>query len=151
MPKANASHPILEKPEATGAEVLDGVVIAVERVNTAKKKAARDRHVYLERLQLASANAAITIRNAVVMITKGSACALTLAAPSTAQNGTEIIIISASAYAHTVTTPSAIMHWGDSGGADDVGTFAAYKGARLHLKAFAGEWYVLNSTGVTLA
>lgn len=151
MPKANPSNKILETTEITGAEALAGAVIRVERINTAKDPAARDRHFYLPRSQTASADGAITIQNGVVLITKASAAALTLAAPSTDQNGTRIDIVSTTAYAHTVTAPSAIIHWGDSGGADDVATFAAYAGAAISLIANAGLWHVVSRNNVTLA
>lgn len=151
MPRSSL-HPALQTTEASGAEKLAGLVIAGCTRSTAPRNT-RDakRHVFFPREQVASANGAITIRDAVVLITKGSLCALTLAAPSTAENGTRITIISTTAYAHTVTAPSAIIHWGDSGGADDVATFAAYAGASMTVIAYGGAWYVENLNGVTLA
>lgn len=100
---------------------------------------------------LATTNGAITIQNSTVVITKAGVLAATLAVPTTAQNGIEITFLSATANAHTVTTPSAIMHWGDSGGADDVATFAAYAGAGFKVRAYEGTWLVSGLQGVTLA
>ena len=97
----------------------------------------------------ASADGAITIQSGTVVITKGTACALTLGTPTTAQNGTIIRIISATAAAHTVTAATIGFNAADAAG--DVGTFAAAIGNNLIVVAYGGEWLVLGNTGVTLA
>ncbi len=53
--------------------------------------------------QTVSADGAIPIKTGVAAITKDSAAALTIAAPTTAQDGTVISIVSSTAYAHVVT------------------------------------------------
>ena len=97
----------------------------------------------------ASADGAITIQSGTVVITKGTACALTLGTPTTAQNGTIIRIISATAAAHTVTATTIGFNAADAAG--DVGTFGAAIGNNLIVVAYGGEWLVLGNTGVTLA
>ena len=97
----------------------------------------------------ASADGAITIQSGTVVITKGTACALTLGTPTTAQNGTIIRIISATAAAHTVTAATIGFNAADAAG--DVGTFAAAIGNNLIVVAYGGEWLVLGNTGVTIA
>ena len=97
----------------------------------------------------ASADGAITIQSGTVVITKGTACALTLGTPTTAQNGTIIRIISATAAAHTVTATTIGFNAADAAG--DVGTFAAAIGNNLTVVAYGGEWLVLGNTGVTIA
>ncbi len=98
---------------------------------------------------VASADGAITIQTGTVVITKGTACALTLGTPTTAQNGTIIRIISATAAAHTVTATTIGFNAADAAG--DVGTFAAAIGNNLTVVAYGGEWLVLGNTGVTIA
>lgn len=97
----------------------------------------------------ASADGAITIQTGTVVITKGTAAALTLGIPTTAQNGTVIRIISATAAAHTVTADTIGFNAGDA--AKDVGTFGAAIGNGMTVIAYGGEWLVLTNTGVTLA
>jgi hypothetical protein len=98
---------------------------------------------------VASADGAITIQSGIVVITKGTACALTLGTPTTAQNGTVIHIVSSTAAAHTVTATTIGFNAADAAG--DVGTFAAAIGNNLKVVAYGGEWLVLANTGVTIA
>lgn len=102
--------------------------------------------------EVASGDGAITIPDRgrkVVMITKGSAAALTLGTPSTAQNGVEIDIISTTAFAHTIT--AATIGFNDGGTASDVCTFSAAKGNRLCVIAYANDWWVQDNINGTLA
>lgn len=103
-------------------------------------------------LEVASTDGAISIPDRgkkFVFVTKGSAAALTLAAPSTAQNGVEIDIISTTAFAHTIT--AATIGFNDGGTASDVCTFSAAKGNRLCVVAYAGDWWVMDNINGTLA
>lgn len=97
----------------------------------------------------ASADGAITIQNSTVIITKGSACALTLAAPSTAQDGTRITVIASTAHAHTVTVATAGFN--DLGASGDVATFGGAKGDGMEVVAYNGDWYTVARTNITLA
>ena len=102
---------------------------------------------------VASGDGAITIPTRGrkhVFVTKASAAALTLAAPTaTTHDGVEIVIVSMTAAAHTVTVSTAGMN--DLGTSADVGTFGASKGNGLTLVAYQGDWYVTSNIGVTLA
>jgi hypothetical protein len=98
---------------------------------------------------LAAADGAIVVQSSTVFITKGSAAALTLAAPTTGQDGVALRIVSTTAFAHTVTqtTPG----FNNAGAAGDVATFAAAAGNAFLIVAYAGKWYTVNLQGVTLA
>ncbi len=96
-----------------------------------------------------SADGAIPIQTGTVVITKGTAAALTIASPTAAQDGTIIRIISATAAAHTVTYGT--VGFNDSGTSGDVGTFGAAKGNGFGIVAYNTKWYVMYNTNVTLA
>ena len=99
-----------------------------------------------------SAAGAIAIENHVALLTKSDgAAAMTLAVPSTAQNGTIIHILSTTAQAHTVTATTVGFNAGDA--ASDVGTFGGAIGDGFSVIAYGGEWYVINgiNNNVTLA
>lgn len=101
---------------------------------------------------VASANGAITIPDRgskTIFITKGTAAALTLAAPSTAQNGVTLTFVSTTAAAHTLTATTIGFNAGDT--SSDVGTFGGAIGDGIVCVAYGGEWYVLNNINVTLA
>ena len=102
---------------------------------------------------VASANGAISIPDRGrkhVFITKGTAAALTLAAPTaTTHDGVEIVIVSTTAAAHTVTVATAGMN--GLGASGDVGTFGAAVGNGMTLVAYQGNWYLTCNIGVTLA
>lgn len=96
-----------------------------------------------------SADGAISIASQLAVITKGTAAALTLAAPTaTTHDGIIIEIVSTTAAAHTVTATTIGFNATDAAG--DVGTFGAAIGNGLRVVAYQGEWYVLNNIGVTL-
>jgi len=96
-----------------------------------------------------SASGALTISHGCHVVTKTSAAAMTLAAPTTAQNGTIVTVMSSTAYAHTITCPSAIIVNGTS--AYTVGTCAAVIGCTIRLIAYGGKWYQSGISGVTLS
>jgi hypothetical protein len=99
-------------------------------------------------VQVASANGAITIEAGVVAITKATACALTLAAPSVAQNGTVMTIVATTAAAHTVTqtTPG----FNNAGTSGDVATFGGAIGDSMVIVAYGGRWHTVSLRNVTL-
>lgn len=104
-------------------------------------------------IEAAAANGAVTIPDRgrkIVFITKGTAAALTLAAPTaTTHDGVEIVFVSTTAAAHTVTATTIGFNAGDA--ASDVGTFGGAIGDGLACVAYQGEWYVTNNINVTLA
>lgn len=101
-------------------------------------------------IEVKSADGAITVQPGLVVITKATACVLTLAAPTaTTHDGYIMIIVSTTAAAHTVTNSSPGFNNGGAGG--DVATFAAAIGNGLVLVAYQGAWYIVNNTGITLS
>ena len=100
---------------------------------------------------LASANGALSIADSPIVITKtGSLAALTLAAPTVAQNGLRMTITSSTAFAHTVTA-TGLINDGVTGGSKNLATFAAFAGASMELMAYAGKWQVLSLNAVTIS
>ncbi len=94
-----------------------------------------------------AADGAINIKNGTAFITKGTAAALTLAAPvAGTDDGRELLIVSATAAAHTVTTPANAIN-----GADHIATFGAAIGNVIHLVAYNGVWYMVSQIGITLS
>lgn len=93
---------------------------------------------------------AITIANSVVTLSKGSAAAITIAAPSAAQDGTVIRVVSKSAYAHVVTFTGNTLLDGTSA-TKLKATLAAYAGSGLSFVAVNQKWNLLGNTAATLA
>lgn len=84
-----------------------------------------------------------------IAITKATAAAIVLVAPSKAQDGLTLVFTSLTAAAHVITATSLI---GDavSGSPHTTATFAAYIGASITLQAQNGIYNVISSTGVTV-
>lgn len=82
-------------------------------------------------------------------ITKATAAAITLVAPSKAQDGETLVFTSLTAAAHVITATSLL---GDavSGSPHTTATFAAFIGASITLQAQNGLWNVIATTGVTI-
>jgi hypothetical protein len=98
----------------------------------------------------ASVDGALSIpnQNTLVLVQKAGVCAMTLAAPTTAQDGLVLTILSATANAHTVTYTAGF--YGDTT-SSDVATFAAKVGASMTIQAQGGKWGVVSLANVTLA
>lgn len=100
--------------------------------------------------QVASANGAITIKDGIVVITKGTAAAMTLADPTTVTDDFKTLrIISTTAAAHTVSN-AAGSGFNAGGAGTDVGTFGGAIGDGMTVMAYGGKWLVVNKTNVTL-
>ena len=123
------------------AASADGDVIEVQSLN----------HPVQNSVTLAAASGAIAVAGGTVVITKtGSLAAMTLAAPTAAQNGMILRVTSATAFAHTVTATSLIDD-GVTGGSKTTATFAAFAGASMELMAYEGKWHTLSLKAVTVA
>lgn len=83
-----------------------------------------------------------------IVITKATAAAITIQAPSKAQDGLRITFFSATAAAHVITYTAGFAGNTTS---SDVATFAATVGSTLTLEANAGVWAVLALNAVTIA
>lgn len=95
-----------------------------------------------------TANGALTIQTGTHLLTKAGVLAATLAAPSTAQNGTRLRIISTTAQAHTVTQTTPGFNNGST--ASDVATFGGAIGDNMTVEAYNGIWHVISLRNVTL-
>ena len=88
-----------------------------------------------------TADGAIAVESHVAVISKaGSAAAMTLAAPTV--NGTFIIIVAASDFAH-VTTGTNLFHAGETGSPFNKVTTAAFHGSAALLIGYNSLWYVV--------
>lgn len=96
------------------------------------------------------ANGAIAANSGIAIITKATAAAMTLAAPTPEEEGAELSIVSTTSAAHVVTATDLIED-GTTGGSKDTLTFAAFPGAQVTLLAVPGKWVVLHKTAVTVA
>lgn len=99
-------------------------------------------------VQTISGDGAITIQSGIVLLTKGSIAAITLAAPSS-QDGTEITITSTTDFAHVVTVTGGM--WDGTATTNTTVTFPVVAGGAVTLIAFGTDWYVTCIQGVTVA
>lgn len=90
---------------------------------------------------------AVPAVNTIALINKGAVAAMTLAAPSKAQDGIRLTITSNSAFAHTVTA-TGLLNTGTA--TVNLATFAAFAGATLSLVAVGGKWNVTGAVAVVL-
>lgn len=95
-----------------------------------------------------SGDGAITIESGVVVLTKGGAAAITLAAPSS-QNGKMITITSTTDFAHVVTVTGGM--WDGTATTNTTVTFPVVAGGAVTLMAYGTDWYVINNQGTTIA
>ena len=89
---------------------------------------------------------AVPVTETTALLTKATAGAYTLAAPSLGSNGTTLVITSATAAAHVITATS-LLNTGAAGGPFTTATFPAQVGASLPLIAQNGLWNVLATNG----
>ena len=100
-------------------------------------------------IKVYAADATIAEKNARIIITKASICALTLARPTAGtpetggDDGKKLKITSASAYQHTITCTGGFMP------AATTITLAGNAGDSVDLTAYNGYWYIGNTTTVT--
>lgn len=105
-------------------------------------------------LEVDSGDATIAIKKGRVVLTKGSAAAIALAAPvaglpsAGGDDGREIQIVSTTAFAHVITCSTVGFNGKGSSGTI---TFAANKGSSTTVIAYQGNWYTLAGIGATAA
>lgn len=85
----------------------------------------------------------------ILPITKATAAAITLVAPSKAQDGLVLTFTSLTAAAHVITATT-LLGDGASGSPHTTATFAAFIGASLSLQAQNGIWNVIGNVAVTI-
>ena len=95
----------------------------------------------------ADGDGAIAATSGVVVISKQTAAALTLAAPTTGDDdGSVLHIVDVAGAAHVITHAA-----GFNGGSDDLATFGGDAGDAITLVAHGGVWYTLSLLNVTLS
>jgi hypothetical protein len=82
-------------------------------------------------------------------MTKATALAITLVAPSKAQDGLTLVFTNLTAAAHVITATSLISD-GVTGGAKSTVTFAAFVGSSLTLQAENGLWNVIAAVAAPI-
>ncbi len=98
-----------------------------------------------------AADGAIDLTAGIKKITKSaSLAALTLAAPTAAQEGMVMYIVSNTAKAHTVTA-TGLFDDGVTGGSKNTATFAAFIGASMTIMAINLKWTIISLNAVTVA
>lgn len=104
---------------------------------------------YTPPFQKASADGALRSTGGVIIITKATAGAFTLARPTMSMNGQTLIVTSTTAAAHVIvqSTPG----FNNGGASADTATFAASVGSGLELVAADGAWWIVRNTGITLS
>lgn len=137
------------------AELSTAELEAIESVNPAFQQAgfaAKLAEIQRPTLATYASDGAIAFSNPsnIAELTKGSAGAYTLAAPTAAQEGYRLLILNQSAYAHVVTATN-LLDDGVTGGAKDTATFGAFVGASLDLIAVNLKWHVVSKNVCTIA
>lgn len=99
---------------------------------------------------LAATNGAVAIAPGLVVFTKAGVAAMTLAAPTAAQNGTVMMFVAGTANAHTLTA-TGLINDGVTGGAKNLATFTAFVGSSLTLIAYNLQWHVVALNACTIS
>jgi hypothetical protein len=97
-----------------------------------------------------TADGAITVASQRAVISKTSAAAMTLAAPTAAQAGLTIVLTSGTAFAHVVTA-TGLIDDGVTGGAKNTITLGAFVGATATIYAYNLHWVLQSKTVATVA
>jgi hypothetical protein len=95
-------------------------------------------------IRVYTADGAIDVESQVAVLSKTSAAAMTLAAPTVGtDDGTEIIITAGTAFAHVVTATGLIQD-GVTGGAKNTYTTVAFLGCSATFRAYNGFWHLIS-------
>ncbi len=137
------------------AELSSAEALAIEAVSVPAQAAGiatKFRALQNPTITTYATDSAITFTNPVnyAKLTKGSAGAYTLAAPTALQEGYRLTILCQSAFAHVVTATD-LLDDGVTGGAKDTATFGAFVGSTLELIAINLKWHVIGKNVVTIA
>lgn len=104
----------------------------------------------LNRTTTYTADGAIAKSAGTHILSKSSAAAHTLAAPTAAEEGMVLVLINGTAFAHVITATN-LLDDGVTGGAKDTATMAAFVGASLVLRATSLRWVCVGKTQATIA
>lgn len=138
-----------------GAVFADAATIEVDTVNEATSAAGVTIDGLLIKdgivgtIQAITGDGAITIQNATVVASKGSAAALTLAAPTAGtHDGIIVRVVAISAQAHVITGG---VDGFNAKGASGTATFGGAIGDSVTFVAYNGHWYTLSLVNVVIA
>jgi hypothetical protein len=141
LTNVGANHPEAQSAAPSAlSSIINGVITAVDNA--------------IGNVEVKAADGAVASTQGNVMITKGTAAALTLAAPvaglpsaaTPGNDGQMLRVVSTTAAAHVITFPANKLNSNKT-----TATFGAAVGNSLVLIAYQGIWYVVASVGITLA
>lgn len=140
--KITALTGIGTKSKAAGIGVLSGTLYVHNGLQAQAAGASLPLNTY-------AADAAITLTSQVALLTKGSAAAMTVAAPGANGVGTYLVITSGSNFAHVITFTGGTLGDGTTGLNTTV-TMTAFIGSSIVVYAIsATTWVVLNQENLT--
>jgi hypothetical protein len=96
--------------------------------------------------QVITGDGAITLESGVVLLTKASAGAITIAVPD--HDGQHLYVVAGSAQAHVITQATDGFN---AKGSSGTATFTAALGNTVELVSLNGHWWAVTKTGVTIA
>lgn len=138
-----------------GAVFADAATIEIDTINEATSTAGvtidgvliKDGMVGV--IQAITGDGAITVQNALVVLSKAGAGAITIVAPSAGtQDGILIQVFSTTAQQHVITCASVGFNGAGSSGTV---TFGGAIGDGVTLRAYNGQWYVVVNTECAIA
>lgn len=138
-----------------GIRLADGAAIAADVVSEKTADAGvtvdgllvKDGHIGAG--QAITGDGAITIAQDMVVLSKGSAAAITIAAPTAGVHDfMEITVVTLTAQAHVITQGTVGFN---AKGSSGTVTFTAAIGNSVTLRAYNGNWYTVVKNGVTVA
>jgi len=97
-------------------------------------------------VQTITGDGAVTIKSGIVILSKGSAAAITIAVPD--QDGQVLFIVTSTAQAHVITQATDGFN---AKGSSGTCTYTAAVGNAVTLVSQGGHWWATTKTGVTLA
>lgn len=134
---AGQTNPLVTE---SGAQTLTSKTLTSPTINGAQGT---------ENLLTYTGDGAITLTSQVALLTKGSAAAMTVAAPGTAGIGARITIVSGSNFAHVITFTGGTLGDGTTGLNTTV-TMTAFIGSSLTVIAnTATQWVVESQNNLT--
>lgn len=125
---------------AKSTTTADGDVIEVQPLNAAVGNP----------VTAYAASGALALVGGTATLTKAGVAAMTLAAPTVAQEGLILNVVSQTANAHTITA-TGLIDDGVTGGSKTTATFAAFAGASITLMASNLKWAVIAKNAVTVS
>tara|TARA_R110002050_G_scaffold146648_2_gene272098 strand:- start:111 stop:590 length:480 start_codon:yes stop_codon:yes gene_type:complete len=127
---------------------LPKLAYGVFQFNAAGELHANDAPILKLPVSSYTANGAIATTSGLHLITKTSAAAMTVAAPTAAIQGTELTIQAGTNFAHVITFTGATLLDGTTG-ANLTVTLTAFIGSAITVVAVGTKWHLKSSSNVT--